>query len=347
MPSNRLISLRVRVAWLTFVACVLASTAARADAEQSRALDFDVAADVSGCGDAQSFGESVAAHLGYNPFLASDPSTTKGSVRTRIRSKGSLLVGTVELLDESGKTLGAKSLESARCEDLLAAMSFAVGMAIDPSRTLHAGAATTPATPPVVPAPATKPPEKSSDDESAANSRANEAPQKKTARDFRVEPQLALGGGVTGLGPAAGVAGVFYAGAGARYGAASLEIEGRYSSPSSQNVTGGKVTTSTIGASLVPCAHLGLAFLCAQIFVGALDGQAEGIQNQQGGTTFFSQAGVRAGVSIPLGASFALEPFVDGLVTLTPTTLKFLNVDVWSADAVGLTGGIRLVLHFP
>jgi hypothetical protein len=162
----------------------------------------------------------------------------------------------------------------------------------------------------------------------------------------RVVPQIFASGGVAALGPVAGVAGAFSVGAGLRYGAISFDLEGRYLAPSAEAAGTGQVRTSTIGVSLLPCVHRGPAFLCANVFFGALQGAAEGVDAPQQATTFFSQAGVRLGAAIPI-ARVRLEPFVDGLATLTSTEVMFRGVSVWSSRPVGLSGGIRFVLPFP
>jgi hypothetical protein len=333
---------RKRSTWLSgalLVATGLSATSARADAEQAMTLDFEVAPGADGCPDAHAFGDAVAAHLGYDPFGG----VGTRSIRARIRAVGSHVTGSIELLDDKGALLGSKSLESNRCEDLVSAMSFAVGMAIDPSRTLHASTRTAPVVAPVAPLPE-QPPLPHEEDAAVP---AEPLPVK-PGPGLRFVPSLLAGGGVAGLGPVAGVGAVAYAGVGVRYGAASLELEGRYGAPSSEGIGGNKeVTTSTIGAALIPCAHWGPIFVCGQLFLGVLQGQAAGIEHAQGQTTVFSQVGARGGVAIPLPwAPLALEPFVDGLVTLTPTELQILGGTVWSTRPVEVVGGVRAVLHF-
>lgn len=332
---------RVRFVCLVVLICsLLASKSAHADTEQARVLDYGVAPDVSGCADAQTFGDLVAEHLGYNPFAMSGSSAATGLVRTRIKSKGAGSAGTIEIFDMGGTLLGSKSLESKSCDDLGSAMSFAVALAIDPTRALSANKSKPTPAPLVI----ARTPTKQAISDAPVVSPA--APKINPSSQMRVEPQLALGGGVAGFGPAAGVAPAFTVGFGARYGVGSLELEGRYLAPSSENVAGGKITTTTVGGAIVPCAHVGPIFLCGQFFLGALQGSAD-ISNEQGATTLFAQAGVRVGVSIPVMAMLRIEPFADGLVTLTPTTLKFLADPVWSADSFGVVGGIRIVVHFP
>jgi hypothetical protein len=321
---------------LALLLCSLCSIPARAQTESVK-LDYAVTPGTEACPDAQAFRDAVAAHLGYDPFAASG----KRTVRARIQKSGTRLSGTVNLEDDAGQTLGSKALESSQCDDLVSAMGFAVAMAIDPSRALH----------PIPPAPVSPPPTPALVEPPPPPPRAppDESPPKNDKPRHRLIPQLSLGGAVAGLGPVANISAAIYAGAGLRYGNASLGLEGRYETPSSHATFGGQIETSTIGAALVPCAHWSLAFFCAELFLGALEGQSEGIKGNRSDQTFFSQAGVRLGVAIPLSfAPVSLEPFVEALVTLTPTEFNFLmQNNVWSTDAFGVSGGVRLVLHFP
>ncbi len=320
------------------LAASLGTGRAQADAERSATLDYTVAEDLAACPDRQAFADAVAARLGYDPFARGG----RINVRVRIRRAGSTLVASVELRADGGAVLGAKSLESSRCDDLVSATSFAVSLAIDPSRTL---APTPPAAPPapVSPPPKPEPVAAASPPPPLPTREASVRPDAPSR--VRVGADVFLGGGAAGWGPAAGnVAGMVVAGAGVEIGRLSLELEGRFVAPSSAAVTGGDVTTRTVGAALLPCARWTPVLLCAQAFLGALNATGEAADGESG-VTVFAQVGLRVGAEIRLGA-LVIQPFVDPLLTLTPTTLRFRGTPVWSTSLGGVSAGIRLAHHF-
>jgi hypothetical protein len=136
-------------------------------------------------------------------------------------------------------------------------------------------------------------------------------------------------------------------GAGLRYGSAAIDLEGRFMPASVAEVEGGRVRTSTLGISVLPCAYIDPMFVCTNVTVGALQGKAEGVDTPQSATTMFAQAGGRLGVVIRLMPRATLDPFVEALATLTRTHLNFRGREVWSTSALGVQGGVRLAVHFP
>ena len=320
------------------LACtVLAPGMAHAEAIEPAVLDYAVAPNAEACPDAGAFGDAVTARLGYDPFSAS----AGRRVIARVEHAGSAYRGSVDLRDARGALLGSKTLEARKCDDLVSAMSFAVSMALDPRRTLRG-----PPAPAPVPAPMSVP----------ANAPAavslpdplpDASPEAERASTGRppIRPHVFVGGAVATLGPIAGFTEVLIGGAGLRYGAASLDVEGRFYAPSSVSAGAGQVRTSTLGVAVLPCAHVDPFFVCANFFLGALQGAAETIEAPAQATTLFSQAGLRLGAAIPI-SGVGLEPYVDALATLTRTQVTFRGTPVWSTSAAGVNGGIRLVLHF-
>ena len=338
--SNSVVEVyRLRV----FVVLLFAAATAHAapDASRLAALDYS-ASDLGTCPDAATFRDAVAAHLGYDPFVSGGPRT----VQARIRRAGHAFRGTVELRDATGgAVLGAKTLESSRCDELVSTMSFAVSMAIDPVRALQAkpGPAAAEAEPSAAapPLPVTSPAHIAPRAASELSSRLPPAPP---ARRLSLLPRVFAGGGVAALGPiAGGMTATFAAGAGLAYGAAFVDLEGRFLAPSSEAAGDGQVRTSTFALALLPCARLSPLFACAEASFGALQGAGETTDGESA-TTFFSQAGVRFGAAIHT-AWFDIEPIADGLATLTRTEATFRGSEVWSTHPLGLSGGARLVMN--
>jgi hypothetical protein len=295
-------------------------------------VDYDVPA---GCPDVVGFGEGVAARLGYDPFTQG----AKRHLRARIHRVGTTLRGTVELVDERSRILGTKTLDASKCDDLVSAMTLAASMAIDPFHFLRPPTteSLSESAPPIQPvrAPAPTPTR-------LASERIPDAVARPAARMI---PDAFVEGGVAGFGPVAGVAPAFGLGAGLRYRAFSFDVFGRYVAPATEAAGAGQVRTSTIGIALLPCARPGFFFVCANVFVGALQGAALGVDSPENATTFFSQAGIRLGGTIPVYRT-RVEPFVDGLATLTPTDAAFRGVNVWSTRPLGFATGIRVAYPF-
>jgi hypothetical protein len=295
-------------------------------------VDYDVPA---GCPDVVGFEEGVAARLGYDPFTQG----AKRQLRARVHRVGATFRGTVELVDEQFRILGTKTLDASKCEDLVSAITLAASMAIDPFHFLRppTSESSSESAPPILPLVPSLP--------MSTQPASEPIPDAVPPRAARVIPVAFVEGGVAAFGPVAGVAPAFGLGAGMHYRAFSLDILGRYVAPATEAAGAGQVRTSTIGVALLPCARPGFFFVCANVFVGALQGAALDVASPENATTFFSQAGIRLGGSIPVHGT-RVEPFVDGLATLTPTDAAFRGVNVWSTRPVGFAGGIRVAYPF-
>jgi hypothetical protein len=323
---------------LAFAIFALPGTAFAADDIEPTALDYRVEPLDDACPDAPAFRDGIALRFGYDPF------TPNGArvLRARVGRSGATFRGMVELY-EGGRVLGSKMLAASRCDELVSSMALAASMAIDPLRVLRPALAAPDVTPTKVPeaSPTPRPVAQLTPSTDVATDR-----DRAEVRSPPVVPQLFASAGVAGLGPVAGVAFAISVGAGLRYRAVSLDLEGHFVAPSSTDAGAGRVTTTAFGAAVLPCVHSGLMFFCGELLVGELHGSAEGIDNAEQASTFLSQAGVRIGASIPL-SRLRFEPFVDGLATLTSTEFQFRSANVWSSRPLGLTGGIRVALPFP
>jgi hypothetical protein len=324
-----------RTVALAFAFLALPRAAFGADDLEPTALEYRVEPADDVCPAAVAFRDGIAARLGYDPFTANGARV----LRARVGRSGASFRGVVELY-EGPLVLGSKTLAASRCDELVSSMTLAASMAIDPMRVLRppqalvateiaaTKAETSPTPPPV------------------AQLTLSTDRDRAETRSPPVVPRVFASAGVAGLGPVRGVAAAFGVGAGLRYRAVSLDLEGHFVAPSSTEAGAGQVTTTAIGVALLPCVHTGPLFFCGELLLGELHGSAEGIDNAQQATTFLSQAGVRVGASIPFSRVY-FEPFVDGLATLTTTEFEFRGADVWSSRPFGFTGGVRVALPFP
>lgn len=322
----------------------LATSEARAAEAPPATLDYEVARGVDGCPAADELRGAIATRLGYDPFR--DDAARR--LTARIDRASGALEGRIELRDERGIALGSRSLRAPSCAELATSLAFAISMAIDP---LHALAP--PPNAARAPSPSPPPPTRDapidaaplSVDAPAATPR--EAPPAAPRTTTPLAPRVHASVGAAGLGLLAGVSPLFALGAGLRRGDAAIDVEGRFAPASSVQVDGGTVRTSTLGVALLPCAHLDPFVVCGVVTVGALQGEAEGVDAPEKASTVFAQAGGRIGAAIRLAPRTTLEPFVESLATLTRTRLNFRGREVWSTSGLGVQGGLRLALHFP
>ncbi|HEY3448467.1 MAG TPA: hypothetical protein VGK67_19080 [Myxococcales bacterium] len=154
-------------------------------------------------------------------------------------------------------------------------------------------------------------------------------------------------GVVAGLGSAPGVVAAGAAlGAEAGAGWFRMGLEGRADLPSSGGYAGGRLGTSLLMASLVPCARVGLAGICALVSGGALLASASDIPGARGSTTAYVDVGARATFDIALHGPLWLRFQGDLRVPLARTTLRVGGGIAWSMPVVGgslgLTGLLKL-----
>jgi len=326
--------------------CMLAAFPAEAADKNPFKLEYSVAEDAEGCPDESGLRAKVAARLGYDPFAP----TASRTIVTRIRKVGGKLVSRIELHDASGKLRGVRELEAGTCADLAASTSFAMAVAIDPEEAHAAKPEVAPVPIPVpvpvpvpAPAPSGPPLPPRSPEAPTATPKLPEAPPK-----VPWVPTISLGFYGAGLGPYATFSGGGTAGLWLEHGALGLGLEGRASIPSSTAVGTGRVRSNIMGVSPAGCARVSGAAFCAHVFLGALQGAAEGVEAPEKQSTFFSAVGLRASYRwYPVqGAGFALEPYVGSDFVLTRTRLNFRGQEVWSTSPVTVELGLRAAYSF-
>jgi hypothetical protein len=115
----------------------------------------------------------------------------------------------------------------------------------------------------------------------------------------------------------------------------TLGLEGAAHLPADADATGGgQVRGWLVAASLVPCLRLGAGRLCALGSVGRCEGSGNGVASPETHATAYVAFGGRAGIEVPLAASFVAVAHADLLVNASPATLQVGANDVWTAPRI-------------
>jgi hypothetical protein len=295
---------------------LLLAPPAHADKRKAR-LRYDVAPEVEGCPSEASVRNAVGARLGYDPFDASAAET----IAAAIAPGKDALEARVEVRDADGKATGSRVIRSPGrdCAELSEAMTLAISIAIDPlSITRPAPEPPPPAPPPPAACPPCKAPPPCPAPE----------PEPEAPVVFR-----ASAGALVAFGVAPGpVTGGFGAGAGIRWRALSVGLEGRADIPVTAETDLGVVESHVLLATLVPCGHYDLFSACALLSAGALRGAMPDLGQRD--TTFYAAAGVRAALEIPLYDALFGRVHADLQAPLTRTTLSLAGVEAWRTPPV-------------
>jgi len=134
---------------------------------------------------------------------------------------------------------------------------------------------------------------------------------------------------------------------GVRRSSASLALAGRLDPTiGSEGDADGRVDASLVAAGLVPCFHHGPLAACALGYAGVLRGTGSNVSVPRHASTFYAALGARLALAIPLGGIFALDVHLDGLGTLTHTTLEIDGVPVWTTPPLSAVLGSGLLASF-
>jgi hypothetical protein len=306
---------------------------ARADAKADAVLRYTRGDGAERCPDEAALREAVLVHLGYDPFVAQAPR----AIVVDITKRGRGLTARIDRLDEHGAVVGTRSVESSStgCKELASSVVLAVSIAVDP---LHG----TP-NPSEPDSPASRPPEARLAPAPATSDAPPQAPARASTKESAPLRTSVSAGVVAGLGvapsPSVGLAGE------ARLRVSSLSVGAgiRVDAPASAAASGdsgGRVQSSRIVGTFVPCVHLGFFAGCGSMELGALSGEAAEVARSERHSTFFSAVGGRATVTLPLGTAFAMGVFGEALAVLTPTTLRIDRREAWSTSPVSGTLGL-------
>jgi hypothetical protein len=302
---------------------------------------------------------AVTARLGYDPFfpwahdtLFVEVTGLRGAFRVELK-----------LIDEGNFQRGVREItvKAVACAGVLDAMALTMSLAIDPASVIGASSSSAPQvapapepTPPSpapplasAPSPDTRSPAPAPSSQggapalSIANTPSSTPPDSgalaPSSTSRRVQARMALRAtGSAGVAPSATVGATALVGL--RWRALSVDLEERFDLPSkgSTDLPNVRVVSWLVATSVVPCLHLGPVFGCA---VGSV-----GLQTVTWLTTarsIWAAAGGRAGLQLPLSASWTVDGYGELLGTVpNDITVGGSSVDKLPAVSGGLGIGI-------
>ena len=305
------------------------------------------------CPDEATMRKAVARRLGYDPFF---PHAEKTIVSQIVRDRG-VLRGSVQLVDDGGIVRGQRNFEvdAGDCDELVAAMSLAISIAIDPTRASLAPAPVArPSDPPAPeagtsekldPATAEKPGPRGPAVRPDAAVSPSRAPSPAREDSFTIEPGVSV---TTSTGTAPSLAIGAAVSLGIRFLDASLFVDGRRDLPATSEATGGgRLQTSLWVVSVAPCLNRDVFFVCAVGSLGSL--RAEGIElaAPKSDSALYAAAGGRLGLEARLFRAIYFRPQLDLLATLARAELQLDGTTRWTAPRYSALLEAGLFAHFP
>ena len=124
---------------------------------------------------------------------------------------------------------------------------------------------------------------------------------------------------------------------------ASAEIDARGLLPASGASALGTVRSSGWAASIIPCARLGRAVLCA---VGSVVGYQVSAATSRSGSAVAGAVGGRIGMDFPLGNLLAVRGYLDVLASIAPPTLEIDDRDAYSFPPASVDAGAAVFARF-
>lgn len=296
------------------------------------------------CPDQGELRDAVAARLGYDPFTPFALET----LFTEVDKEPNGFVARVKLVGHDNTVRGARTLQTTGpCSDLMASLALTISIAIDPMAGTRKGP------------PAGLPPgerEVAPVETAPSSPRSGEpiedvppAPPPEPAPQPSSRVALAVGAGTLGsVGYAPGAAVGFAIFARARAGDVSLTLEGRADLPAGAGASGGgRVESSLLAATLLPCGHVGLVFGCVRGSLGRLAAQGVDVTDPGSTGVLWAAVGLRAGAELPLGRVFAIRLHVDGDALVTRYTLRIGGVTRFRYPAAAGGIGLAVAATFP
>jgi hypothetical protein len=291
------------------------------------------------CPDERELRRAVAKRVGYDPFFASAERTVVAMID---RTEKLEFSGQVRLIDAEGRMLGERKLEAiSDCRELVQNMALAISVAIDD---VDQASPPAPATPAPSEPPASAPPAQR--DEPPAAPAPEPALSVRSAMQPGWRMRASIGAtGTLGVAPTLAPGGAIGIAARARW--FWLGVEGRADLPVGDAIAPkGRVVTSLLVASLVPCASLRVTptpYLCALASLGSLSARAEDVAEVREASGRWLSLGGRLGIEVPFGSWLALYAQLDGAGTLTRHRLTLDGANVYRLPGASLSAGIGLV----
>lgn len=276
------------------------------------------------CPSRESFEDIVAARLGYAAFA------TDGErlVTAHITLLGTELQARVEVRNREGQLEGTRDFDGSanECGDLVQAMAVAIAVTIDPS------SLTGPVAPPEAREPATELPPIVTPPPPPADSW-HGAAYADAVLNFLATPGVALG-------PRVGFA------LSRRSLSLALEGEATRQLGYANSDFGDRIAAHVYTGAFVPCLIKSFVQACVVARLGALVGEAQNLANATNVTRFWSSAGARFGIDLPVTHLFSVHMSTDLSFLISRTNLSIDGTTVWQAPIFTLSVGIGALLHF-
>jgi hypothetical protein len=323
---------------------VIAVVAASAVTERSAfaaptsKLVYSRTSDAASCPDEGALRRAVAARVGYDPFFPYAPRTIVASLSRREHA----FVATVDLVDENGVSQGARELRAqGECGELLDAVALAIAIAIDPELLSQPAPPAPPPPSPEAPAPTAPAPP-------PPPAQVQPPPQVASVPEIAPQPIAleASAGLLASVNMAPGLAAGLALGAGGRWRAVSLAVEGAIDAPAGRSSGGGNVSSWLTYAAVVPCAHLGPVFACAVGQAGFMRASGSGIPRTRGDSLAWLAAGGRVGGEVAMSDTVGLRLRADVVADLDPMTLQLQGASAWIAPHVAGSLATEILVHF-
>jgi hypothetical protein len=333
---------RRRSALAAAIAAALGSAfagTARAAPETLVSLEYEVASDLTGCPDADTFRASVEHQLGYDPFR---PGADR-RVAVQIARKEVGFDGRIRWSDGEGRWVGDRRLSSrhAECKEIAANLAFSVAVQVQLLATLAPPPAPPAPTPePPAPPPPAPAPEASIEVQRPVAPTPPPPPARRLALSVGVGPALALG-----LAPQATALGrLFVTG---RLGSFSLELGADAAWPATQNeVSGAGFSLDRFAASVAGCGHVRAFGACLTATAGVLRARGFGVDQPASPVGLFSQVGARVMAAHDFGPRTFAAAHADLLVMPSPWKVTLNQTSAWMTPRVGAVFGLDVGARF-
>jgi hypothetical protein len=127
----------------------------------------------------------------------------------------------------------------------------------------------------------------------------------------------------------------------------SLGLEVRADLPASKSLRVGRLGTSLVTASLVPCVRFTYVGFCALASAGMLRASGDGLDQEKTLSLPYAALGGRIALAYPMGPRWSLLLHGDALAPLTETTLTVDGSPVWSSSALVFALGLGAAAKIP
>ena len=127
----------------------------------------------------------------------------------------------------------------------------------------------------------------------------------------------------------------------------SIDVEGRADLPASVPLEVGKVSTSLLVASLVPCIHWRVVAGCGLVTGGALRAAGHGLVDSRQVSDPYVALGARVALEVPVSGKLNLIAHADASAPLITTELRVGGEELWTTPPVSFLVGLGVGLAFP